>query len=125
METQPLHSPLGASSAERWMKCPGSVRLIQSLQLPETDEPDYRREGTAAHEAIAHCLRSDLDAWEVVGQKFYNTEVSIEMADAIQTYLDTVRPLVTSVAQVFIEYRISLPRSSPLLWNSRSRHDCR
>src|SRR5208282_4985514 len=107
MNALPTHSPLGASSAERWMKCPGSVRLIQSLQLPETDEPDYRREGTAAHEAAAHCLRLDKDAWEVIGDNFFNTPVSVEMADAIQIYLDTVRPLQTPVAQVFIEYRIS------------------
>jgi len=77
--------------------------------LPETDEPDYRREGTAAHEAIAHCLRNDLDAWEVVDKVFYDTPVSVEMADAIQSYLDTVRPLQTPMAQVFIEYRISSP----------------
>src|SRR5208282_2551090 len=109
MNALPTHSPLGASSAERWMKCPGSVRLIQSLHLPETDEPDYRREGTAAHEAIAHCLRNDLDAWEVVDKVFYDTPVSVEMADAIQSYLDTVRPLQTPMAQVFIEYRISSP----------------
>lgn len=110
-ETLPTHSPLGASSAERWLACPGSVALIKALDLPPSDEPDYRREGTAAHEAIAHCLKEGLDAWEVVGQKFYNTEVDVEIADAIQVYLDTVRPLMVEHATVLIEHKISSPDS--------------
>ena len=36
------HSPLGASGAERWMNCPGSVNLIKSMVLPESDEEDYQ-----------------------------------------------------------------------------------
>ena len=103
----PVHSPLGASSAERWMNCPGSVALIEALDLPPSDEPEYRKEGTAAHEAIAHCLRSGCDAWEVIGDKFYNTEVTVEMGDAIQVYLDAVRPLMVPHATVLIEHRIS------------------
>src|SRR5271166_6425074 len=118
MTALPAHSPLGASSAERWMECPGSVRLIQSLKIEgDSDEPDYRREGTAAHEAIAHCLRNNSDAWEVMGETFYDTVVSVEMADAIQVYLDTVRPLATPAAQVFIEHRISSP-DHPLFYGT-------
>ena len=108
-ENLPTHSPLGASSAERWMACPGSVTLIKQFALPETDEPDYRREGTAAHEAVAHCLRDNVDAWEVVGSQFYGTEVTVEMADAVQVYLDTVRPLMIEHATVLVEHRISSP----------------
>lgn len=113
----PAHSPLGASSAERWMNCPGSVALIKQAGFQETEEPDYRREGTAAHEAIAFCLRQGVDAWEIVGEKFYKTEVTVEMADAIQVYLDTVRPLMTDVAHVFVEYRISSP-DHPLFYGT-------
>jgi hypothetical protein len=116
-ETLPIHSPLGASSAERWMKCPGSVALIKSVGYAETEEPDYRREGTAAHEAVAHCLRQKLDAWEVIGEKFYGTEVDVEMADAIQVYLDTVRPLMVEGAVILIEHRISAP-DHPLFYGT-------
>jgi hypothetical protein len=116
-EALPTHSPLGASSAERWMNCPGSVNLIKKLTLPESDEPDYRREGTAAHEAIAFCLRQELDAWEVVGQSFYNTEVTVEMADAVQIYLDTVRPLMAAAQHVYVEHRISSP-DHPLFYGT-------
>ena len=90
-ETLPVHSPLGASSAERWMNCPGSVTLLQHLGLDESEEPDYRREGIAMHEAAAHCLREGLDAWEIVNQTFYETLMTPELADPIQVYLDHCR----------------------------------
>lgn len=94
-EQRPIHSPLGASSAERWMNCPGSTSLIKELKIAEdTDEPEYRGLGVAAHEAGAHCLQNGLDAWEVVGEKFHGFEVDQNMAAAIQTYIDVCRPLM-------------------------------
>ena len=93
-EQRPIHSPLGASSAERWMNCPGSVTLIKQLNLEETDEPEYRGLGIAAHEAGAHCLKNGLDAWEVIGEKFYEIEVDDAMAGSIQVYIDVCRPLM-------------------------------
>lgn len=110
MSDRPKHSPLGASGAERWMKCPGSVTLLRDLRLPESDEPDYRREGTAMHEAAAHCLNNGLDAWEVVGQTFYKTVIAPEMGDAIQVYLDHVVPIMKAAgADAWVEYPISSP----------------
>ena len=91
-EQRPAHSPLGASGAERWMNCPGSVSLIKELNLEETDEPEYRGLGISAHEAAAHCLKNKLDAWEIMGEKFHGFEVDENMANAIQVYIDTVRP---------------------------------
>ncbi len=85
------HSRLGPSGAERWMKCPGSVELLKHLELPESDEPDYRKEGTAAHEAAAYCLRHAIDAWEINGQEFNGVPVAEEMADGIQIYIDECR----------------------------------
>lgn len=103
--TEPLHSPKGASSAERWMNCPGSAILLKQLSLPETDEPEYRALGIAAHELAAHCLTNALDTWETIGMKFHEQVVDDNMADAVQTYLDFVRPLMKD-ATVFIEKRI-------------------
>lgn len=105
--TEPLHSPKGASSAERWMNCPGSSTLLKALNLPETDEPDYRRDGIAAHDAAATCLKGGQDAWELMdGRLFNEVEVSADMAAAIQVYLDHVRPLMEGAGQVLIEKRI-------------------
>lgn len=110
-EQRPIHSPLGASSAERWMNCPGSVALIKELNLEETDEPEYRGLGVAAHEAGAHCLKNNLDAWEVTGEKFHSYEVDENMAQAIQVYIDTMRPLIESEgAIVYVEHGICYTR---------------
>lgn len=110
-ENRPAHSPLGASSAERWMNCPGSVALIKELDLTETtDEPDYRTQGTAAHEAIAKCLTEGLDAWEVIGWVTSNgITVDVEITDAIQVFLDTVRPSFNGADDVLIERGICAP----------------
>jgi len=85
------HSDKGGSGAERWINCPGSSVLLKMLNLPQTDEPDYRRDGIAAHEVAAHCLNNSIDTWEVVGTKFHDVEVDAPMAEAVQVYLDDVR----------------------------------
>lgn len=89
------------------MNCPGSNVLLKQLKLPETDEEDYRREGVAAHEAAAECLVHRQDAWEVVGEKFHDTEVDAPMADAIQVYLDYCNSIRTDTSQWYVEYKIS------------------
>jgi len=104
------HSRLGASGAERWMNCPGSVSLLKELKIEaESDEPDYRREGTAMHEAAEHCLRQGLDTWEIVGQEFNKTVIDPPMADAIQVYLDVCRLDIDRSSWHQVEYPISSP----------------
>src|SRR5580692_65183 len=83
---RPAHSDRGASGAERWLNCPGSSALIAAFEMPETDEPSYRREGTAMHEAAADCLARDADTWEIVGEKSYDTEITVDIANGIQMY---------------------------------------
>lgn len=110
------HSPLGASSAERWMNCAGSVALIgavreqiTALGIPEEDDPDYRREGTALHEAAEHCLREGCDTWEIAGQVFNETVIDAPMADAIQLYLDVCRREIDTAALYYVEFPVSSP----------------
>jgi hypothetical protein len=91
------------------MSCPGSVALIKELNIEEeSDEPEYRGLGIAAHEAGAHCLRNGMDSWEVIGEKFHGYEVDQGMAQAVQVYLDTVRKHFSEEgAVVYIEHGIS------------------
>lgn len=110
------HSPLGASGAERWMNCAGSVALIDtfrevlnSMGIPEEDDPDYRREGTAMHEASEHCLRQGLDTWEIVGQTFNETVIDAQTADAIQVHLDSCRGDMDKATTHYVEFPISSP----------------
>lgn len=103
------HSPLGASGAERWMNCPGSVTLLKNLDLPESDDPSYRETGTAMHEAGEHCLRQGLDAWEIVGETFNNVEITDNLATAIQVYLDVCRRYMDFATVFGIEEHVSSP----------------
>lgn len=82
------HAKLGASNAERWWKCPGSVKAC--ADIPNVDSV-YAAEGTAAHELAAACLEGLKDASDCVGMTFNGFEVTDEMASAVQVYLDTVR----------------------------------
>ena len=118
MTDLPAHSPLGASSAERWMNCPGSVALLKHLQLPESDEPEYRTRGVCAHAAAAQCLADGSDAWELIGQKLEGYEVDADMANAVQVYLDTVRPLVKTASAVTIEEKMHRPDLHPLYFGT-------
>jgi hypothetical protein len=108
--TREAHSTKGASSAERWMNCPGSSALIAAFDLPETDEPSYRREGTAMHEAAADCLMREIDTWEIAGETYNETVITADMAEAIQVYLDRVRPSGSPAsANVFVEAKLAAP----------------
>src|SRR5208282_2991533 len=106
-EERPAHSKLGASGAERWMNCPGSVSLLSELKLPESDEPDYRSLGTAAHELACLCLQGGLDAWEYIGHKIGAHVVDEDMVDAVQIYLDECCSLPEG--EIFIEFRVDAP----------------
>ena len=76
------HSSIGASSAYRWMACPGSVALIATC--PEQKSSKYAEEGTKAHELAAKALLADK-----LASKFPGYED--DAYDAVQTYLACVR----------------------------------
>lgn len=118
--TDRAHSPLGASGAERWMNCAGSITLIAELQrqidelgIPAEDDPDYRREGIAMHEAAEHCLKQGADTWEIVGVEFFNTKIDTVMAGHIQVYLDRCREDMATAALHYIEMPLARPDVHP------------
>lgn len=109
----PVHSSRGASSMERWATCPGSINLIKSLppQLEKAD-PEYRTEGSAAHEAAAYCLTGSLpEPWELIGQKFGDvpTEITTEIADAIQVFVDECDELSAGAITTYVEAHLKDP----------------
>jgi hypothetical protein len=122
-ERRPAHSPLGGSGAERWMNCVGSVALLKELKLPESDEPDYRSEGTTAHAAAYACLTQDMDAWEVINQQFEKHTVNIEMANAVQVYLDDCRRIEKENpgGTVYNEFSIDYPEFHDLFYGTLDR----
>lgn len=109
------HSRLGASKAERWMNCPGSVRMSEGIP----DKPTiYSATGTAGHEVAARVLASEDDADVWLGQKFqlaeFIVDIDEDMVDAIQAYVNYVcerRDLLD--ADLLIEQTFSLKVLDP------------
>lgn len=113
------HSALGASSAERWLNCPGSARLNASL--PPQPDSVYSREGTRAHALVQVCLEkrarvaAKYVSKPVPGLHDDLTPVSEDMAKAVQVYLDTVYALLDANpdAELFVEQKFKLPFLGP------------
>lgn len=88
-EALPLHSPVGASGAKRFLICPGSV----GGQDPDEwhEESEHAALGTAVHTVIERAFVAGTDAWTMVGQRIGDIEVTKKMADGAQVMLDAVR----------------------------------
>jgi len=81
------HAKLGASSSERWINCPASVRMCENL--PNTSST-FAAEGTAAHELSEKCLMTAKPAAHYFGLKFNGFVVTDDMAMHVQKYVDYV-----------------------------------
>jgi len=86
------HAKLSASSSHRWLVCPGSIKAEEGL--PDT-QSDHSKEGSAAHFVAEQCLKNGLNAKDYIGIVIadYDLQVTQEMADYVQVYLDYVRNL--------------------------------
>jgi hypothetical protein len=116
------HARLGASSAHRWMVCHAAPRL--EAQMPDETSP-YAIEGTAAHNLAEICLCSEEQPREYVGTYMptnlgvdsgdcETVEVTQEMADAVQVYVDFVRREMEAVdSEAHFELPVSLEALDP------------
>src|SRR5688572_25110324 len=93
------HSPLGPSSAERWMVCPASVAATKDL--PDTDS-EYSLEGSAAHVLAEYCRSHNIttdhfttDNIVVIGAagKKHTIKCTDEMRLHVQNFIDYVNGL--------------------------------
>jgi Protein of unknown function (DUF2800) len=114
------HAILSASSMHRWAACPGSVQLIAKLVEAALIDPNrstgYATDGRGAHELGERCLRNGVQADSFISQ-YMNTEdtpveVTEEMAQAVQVYVDYVRSLSITKGDTlyFIEQTFDLSR---------------
>ncbi len=89
------HSHIGASSAYRWMNCPGSVRLYG--QITERRTSGYAATGTVAHTVCEQCLRTGKEPLEFLHAKLaaedsgITVEVDEAMVQACTIYVSEVR----------------------------------
>jgi hypothetical protein len=56
MIEEKLHATYSASGSERWLKCPGSIKLTEKAP-PQVDN-DYSKEGTQAHACLEYMLKN-------------------------------------------------------------------
>lgn len=93
IENDTKHSRIGASSAERWWNCPGSINLIATL--PAKPPPGvWAAEGTLAHWLGEQMLQGGNNVYEEVGNEYevdgHTFEVSDEMAECVEIYYNVI-----------------------------------
>ena len=103
MTERPVHSALGASSAHRWMACPGSVRLGKERGASTSRSGRAAAEGSVAHDIAAECLLLDREAWEYIGETRshdgWDFVVDQEMAEGVQLYVNFVNDKLQKFAE--------------------------
>ena len=102
------HALLSASSANRWLHCPPSVRLTEDL--PEKAN-QYMAEGTEAHALCEQILRASITAWRLgdSGTMVSTDGYPDEMVKAALVYRDFIHDLWLGFEHkpsVFIEQRV-------------------
>lgn len=123
------YSPLtriGGSSAERVIRCPGSVALC--AVAPKAVESAEARDGTIAHKLAETCIREGLDPIDMIGRTIEHEErkyeVSEGMADAVTVYVNHVRTRyieknkqsdIDRLANLHLEAKVSLDVCGPLV----------
>lgn len=107
------HSQLSPSSAYRWTRCPGSIRLIGDIK----SEPSmYAEEGSAAHAIAAYCLKTGCVRVQDSSLTFYRSlfseykqYIDKSMLLHIQTYLDAIREKERfTIGKPLIEQRVDI-----------------
>jgi hypothetical protein len=80
------HSPVGPSSGDRWIHCPGSVPATKDL-LDSTS--DFAAEGTFAHYISECCRNDDMEPKEYLGYVSEDGKFTVdqEMVDALVDFL--------------------------------------
>jgi len=90
------------------MACPGSM----VLEVGTADSSSiYADEGTAAHEVAAMCLNEKRNAVAYVGRIIKvgkrDIEVTDDMADHVQTYVDNIRDYAKGADTLLVEVRVN------------------
>lgn len=111
-----FHTKRSPSSAHRWRKCPGSVRMEEGL--PDEAGEDAIQ-GTVFHEVAADCLETGLEPFHFIGERIEIEErgeviwreFTREMAVKMLPGLDFVWALADSPgAKLYVEKRVYLDR---------------
>lgn len=101
------HAKYGASTAERWLNCPGSVAL--SLRAPPPAESPYAAEGTRAHACFEALLKAPDEPAVVATLVRLHKEHPFEMVRHAEWAADVVRRDGGYGPHVLSERKVRLP----------------
>ncbi len=112
------HALLSASSAARWLACPPSA---VAAELYPSQDTDYTREGTLAHEVAEVVVRAMLDGRDL--SRFpWRDDVTPEMIRHAEEYRDYIQEQIKSPqAVVLLEQRVDF---SPWVPDGFGTADC-
>ena len=107
------HAELGASSSARWISCPGSVPLARPYLGHGSSS--YAAEGTVAHTIAQAALAKEPlpPIGSVVDVDGHSIIVTQDMLDAVDVYLDIVRPLLAKAQDGGVEIRVRITSVPP------------
>ncbi len=98
------HAKLSASSAEKWLNCPGSVALEKLFPQQDTE---FTKEGNIAHKLAEIKIKRAFS--QISNEKYYQQRNDMEINDDMEKYTDEYVDFVTE------KYRKALVYSSPFL----------
>lgn len=111
------HSLLGASSAHRWLNCPGSFKLSQTA--PHRPSSIYAATGTLAHEYIESAVKAGATKFDqdevgmICSCDGHTITVDQDFIDGINVMLDYLRHRASSYDPIEVEFRVDLTSYFP------------
>lgn len=113
------HSKIGASSYYRWKACPGSVRLCQNIESPESS---YAKQGTLAHDIAGKALHYHF--FEPAERVTIPLHFPEEDMASVKTYIEFIKKEVNRAhaapdrGHIFIEHKFDLSSIYPGLFGT-------
>lgn len=108
------HATWSASATARNVHCPGALALTRYAPEKPSIHADT---GTAVHQIAEKCLRTNVDADTFVGTveatKAHKIEITEELANSAQEYVDYCRALRETATATWIEERFSFADLNP------------
>lgn len=105
------HAKLSASSSDRWLSCPASVKASEKY---ENKSSAASRHGTAAHALAEMCLLGKLvEPDAMLDKEVEGVIVDKEMVDGVQAYLDYVLSYEGQYKNAEVEVRLDFSHIVP------------